>query len=77
MGVDVTGKGKKRSGILTCDTCGTKSKSYSVQSAAPELEACEQANEKDGWGYTVGFFAMMMGHTVYCPKCAHPKKEGD
>jgi len=66
--------GKVTSCVLVCDKCGARSKAYKPDSpAAPDLSACEQA-EKDGWAYSIGFFAMFAGHTVYCPACV--KGEG-
>jgi len=61
----------KKSAVLVCDNdgCQNKSKSYSTRTAAPELDACEQAHEQEGWAYNIGFYAMMLGHTVYYPKC--------
>lgn len=59
-------------GVLVCmgDDCKDQSKPYLIKSpAAPELSLCEQA-EADGWGYDLGFFAMLRGHTTLCPKCA-------
>jgi hypothetical protein len=38
------------------------------------LSLCEQAG-KDGWGYSLGFFSMLAGHTTLCPKCAGNDKE--
>lgn len=62
-------KGKKA--VLVCDHCGEKLEfKLQSRSVAQELDACEQAHEEHGWGYTIGFFAMLVGHTVYCPKCS-------
>ena len=63
-------KGKRTgSGVLVCARCEAESKVYRITSpAAPELSICEQAGE-DGWGYDLGFQAMLMGHTTVCPAC--------
>lgn len=71
MGVRMA-KGKK-SGHLECDVdgCTTRSKSYRPRSpAAPELTVCEAAHKTEGWAFTLGFFAMLMGHKVFCPEHA-------
>lgn len=66
MPVIVNGK----RGHLEC-ACGVVSKTYAVTSpAAPDLSICEQAHEVEGWAYSMGFFAMMLGHVVMCPTCA-------
>lgn len=75
MPVEKSGRGQKVRCVLVCDLCGTRSKSYEPSSpAAPELTACEKA-EKDGWGYTIGFFAMLIGHSVWCPTCVEVTKQ--
>lgn len=66
MPVDV--KGKKA--VLECEKCGKKLELVlKHKTAAPELDACEKAEEEHGWGFTIGFFAMLVGHQVYCPEC--------
>jgi hypothetical protein len=66
---------KKKTGHLVCNKCGTESKPYRVTSpAAPHLSVCEQAHEKDKWAYSIGFFAMLAGHDVYCPECVEASK---
>jgi len=66
MPVEVKGK----FATLICDACGKRSAPYRYTSpAAPELSACEIA-EEDGWGYTIGFFAMLRGHSCWCPQCS-------
>lgn len=70
MPVEKKGRGSKVTCVLVCEECQARSKAYRPTSpAAPELTACEQA-EKDGWGYTIGFLAMLAGHRVLCPNCA-------
>lgn len=74
MGVVLTKD--KKSGYLECDRdgCDSKSKSYKPASpAAPALTICEAAHDAEGWAFDVGFFAMIQGHTVYCPTCAGQK----
>jgi len=74
MGVEISKN--KKSGTLHCDAddCSVQSGSYPVRSqAAPDLTICEQAG-KDGWGYNIGFFAMLLGHTVFCPECSKKSK---
>jgi len=60
---------------VTCCRCGAESAPYTITSpAAPELSVCEQA-EKDGWSFTVDFWAMMTGdHRTVCPDCT---REGE
>ena len=59
----------KQARVLVCDECGKRSPVYAGNSpAAPDLSACELA-EPDGWAFDVGFFSMMLGHTVFCPAC--------
>jgi hypothetical protein len=54
---------------LVCDRCSVRSAIYVGDSpAAPDLTACERA-EVDGWAYDIGFFSMLVGHTVLCPAC--------
>lgn len=69
MGVKVKGRTRMVKATLTCDVEGCKvSKTYTVQrNAATELTACETAHAQDGWGYTIGFWAMLLGHQVMCP----------
>lgn len=58
-----------KTGRLVCEVCGVFSKPYPITSpAAPELSICEQAG-KDGWDYNIGFYAMLLGHTTWCPDC--------
>ena len=70
MPVEVKGRNKVKKATLICEKCGARSGTYEVQTAAPELEACEKAHEKEGWAYNIGFWAMLTGHTVYCPACS-------
>ena len=64
-------KNSKKEGFLQCDSCKKLSPTYKATSpAAPELTICEQAYKEHGWAYNIGFQAMLMGHTVYCPACA-------
>lgn len=68
----------KKAGHLECDAegCTAKSKTYEARSpAAPELTICEAAHADAKWAYDIGFQAMMLGHTVYCPTCAGVKVE--
>lgn len=61
---------KKLTGHLTCDHegCTNLSSTYRASSpAAPELTICEQAGTREGWGYDIGFYAMLRGHTTFCP----------
>lgn len=67
---------KRRRGHLECDAdgCKAKSKTYTASSpAAPALTICEAAHADAKWAYNVGFHAMILGHTVYCPACAKAK----
>lgn len=67
----------KKSGYLECDRdgCDSKSKSYAPSSpAAPALTVCEAAHKAEGWAFDVGFSAMILGHTVYCPACVKALK---
>lgn len=60
---------KGKSGRLVCDNCEKTSDPYKVTSpAAPHLSVCEES-KKDGWAYSIGFFAMLAGHSVACPDC--------
>lgn len=60
----------KKTGHLVCDNCQKTSDNYKVSSpAAPDLSVCEKARD-DGWRYSIGFFAMLAGHTVACPGCS-------
>ena len=66
----------KKRGHLECDTegCEAKSETYDCRNAAWALDLCEQAHAQEGWGYTVGFFSMLVGPETYCPKHARPDK---
>jgi hypothetical protein len=66
-------KGKK-TGHLVCNQCGTKSKEYPCPTSAPALDLCEAARAQEGWGYTVGIQAMMLGPVTLCPRCARPSE---
>ena len=65
-------KKKNNDRILHCENCGTKSRAVTPRSVAGDLDACEQL-EKEGWDFTVGFFAMLSGHQVLCPRCSTGK----
>jgi len=43
-----------------------------LRTAAPELDVLEQL-EADGWSYTIGFYAMMLGPDCWCPACTHER----
>jgi len=65
----VTNSKSKLARRLVCDRCGVRSKPYvGCSPAAPDLTACERA-EADGWAFDIGFFSMLVGHTVLCPDC--------
>jgi len=56
-------------GTIKCVGCGEKGTFPITSPAAPALSMCEEA-AKVGWGYQIGFFAMMTGdHQPVCPKC--------
>jgi len=65
---------KKDRATLTCNHCGMKLEVMRKKGAAPELSACEEAKEKHGWGYTLGFFSMLAGPDVWCGPCARPSE---
>lgn len=70
------GKSKARgTAMLRCAVEGCEARFGPIRtwSAAPELDACEEA-EKHGWGYTIGFWAMLCGPQAVCP--AHAKRAG-
>jgi hypothetical protein len=62
---------KKGKVVLSCDVEGCKEQLVLTRQrgAAPELTACEEAQRDYGWGYSIGFFAMLVGHRVICLKC--------
>lgn len=66
--------GRKGYRQLVCDKCGTRSDLIKTGTiAAADLDACEQM-EGEGWAYDIGFYSMMLGHTVLCPACASRKE---
>lgn len=58
-------------GHCTCDGegCDNVSKVYTAKHSAASLSISEQAKKAEGWAFTVGFFAMMLGPDTYCPVC--------
>ena len=55
---------------VTCWRCGRTEAFEASSPAAPMLTACERAHKDKGWGFEVGFFAMMTGdHRPVCPQC--------
>lgn len=64
------GKGKPVA-TLRCDVegCDAVFGPVTTRTAAPELDACEEAAKK-GWSYSVGFWAMLAGPQTVCPKHA-------
>ena len=59
----------RKSATLTCEECETEVTCPSSSPAAPELTACEYAKKNHGWEFSTGFYAMLLGHKVLCPKC--------
>lgn len=67
-----------RKARITCEKCKAQVTVTFCSPAAPDLTACEEAHEKHGWGYQVGFFSMLTGeHYPLCPKCAKGSKHED
>lgn len=71
MTVHIKKQGRKATMTVSCDGegCMATVGPFHSQCAAPELDACEAAHKQHGWGYTIGFFAMLMGPRTYCPQC--------
>ena len=71
------GKGKQKgTATLRCDVdgCAESFGPVRTRTAAPELEACEEAG-KQGWGYPIGFWSMLCGPQTVCPR--HARGEAD
>lgn len=67
--------GIKAMGHAECEVegCGARSKTYTAQHLAANLSLCEQAEEQEGWDFSLDFVSMLVGSRTWCP--AHKRKE--